>query len=124
VTSLAGSEPTAPVDIAVNHSFYNAYLGDTTLPNMTTSLPLSVFTNNSVWVRYWFNGDAGATFQLFSPDQRVTAVAYAMMAANVGDGVITSNKLAPNAVTTAGIQDATITSAKLASGQVVKSFDG
>src|SRR5581483_3564961 len=55
-------------------------------------------------------------FQQLSPDQRVAAVGYAMMASTVPDGSITSSKLAGGAVTAASIAAGSITSAQLAPG--------
>ena len=78
---------------------YSVLLGDTTLSNMTT-VPASIFTNPGVWLRVWFN-DGIAGFQQLTPDQRLAAVGYAIMAVTVPDGSITSAKIAPGAVGTA-----------------------
>src|SRR3954447_6881807 len=46
-TSVAGSEPTATVSLAVNNGLYSVLLGDATLANMTI-VPATVFTNSDV----------------------------------------------------------------------------
>ncbi len=65
-----------------------------------TTVPASIFTNPGVWLRVWFN-DGIAGFQQLTPDQRLAAVGYAIMAVTVPDGSITSAKIAPGAVGTA-----------------------
>lgn len=94
------------VAVPVTKGLYSLLLGDTTLTNMA-ALPSSVFTNTDVRLRVWFN-DGVSGLQQLSPDQRIAAVGYALMAANVPDGGITSGKLA----------DGAVTSAKLATGAV------
>lgn len=95
-TSSAGSQPAAAVSIPVNSGIYNVRLGDTTLPNMT-AVPATVFGNPDVHLRVWFNDGANG-WQQMSPDQRIAAVGYAMMANTVQDGAITSAKIANGAV--------------------------
>lgn len=112
-TSAGGSTPTASVSLPVARGLYSVLLGDTSLAGMPTALPATVFTNVDVRLRVWFN-DGVAGVQQFTPDQRIAAVGYALMGANVPDGAITSNKLANGAVTAAKIADGSITSAKLA----------
>jgi hypothetical protein len=90
-SSVGGSEPTAYVPLTVTKGLYSVLLGDTTLPNMLT-IPITVFTNTDVRVRVWFN-DGVTGFQQLSPDQRIAAVGFALMSANVADGSITSNKI-------------------------------
>jgi hypothetical protein len=91
------SNGTSSVSLSVNKGLYSVLLGDTSVPNMA-ALPASVFTNSDVRLRVWFDGGSG--LQQLSPDQRIAAVGYAMMAGNVPDGAITSNKLAAGAVGT------------------------
>ena len=70
------------------------------MANMT-AIPASVFANEEVYLRIWFDDGTNGS-QRLSPDQRIAAVGYAMMAASaatVPDGAITSAKLAPGAVT-------------------------
>jgi hypothetical protein len=126
-SSTGGGEPTLAVPLLVNQGLFSVNLGDTGLSNMTAIIPPSVFTNAAVWLRIWFSDGVGS-FQQFYPDQRPTAGGYAMMAANVADGVITAPKLAPgavsmnaiaaNAVSTANIADGSVAAGKLALGAV------
>ncbi|MCB1100273.1 MAG: hypothetical protein KDN22_32205, partial [Verrucomicrobiae bacterium] len=119
-TSAAGTEPSAAVSIAVTNGLYSVLLGDATIPNMTV-VPATVFTNDEVLLRIWFD-DGTHGFQRLEPDQRIAAVGYAMMAANaqtaqvaqtVPDGAITSAKLATGAVGAAQLADGSVTVAKL-----------
>lgn len=115
-TSSGGAEPSQAVAVAVAQGLFSIFLGDTSLSNM---LPVSwsVFTNGDARVRIWFN-DGTNGFTRLSPDQRLGAVAYAMMAANLPDGALTSSKLAPGAVLTQNIADGAVTSAQLAANSV------
>ncbi len=98
-SGTAGGMPAAAVSLPVSKGLYALLLGDTNLPNMT-AIPASTFANNSdVRLRVWFNGGLG--FQLVSPDQRIAAVGYAMTAASVDDGAITTEKIAAGAITAA-----------------------
>ena len=90
----ADGEPDTAVSLPVSKGIYAVALGDTTLTNMSP-VPASVFTNNAVFLRVWFN-DGTNGFQRLVPDQRITAVGYAMMASTVTDGAITQDKLAPD----------------------------
>jgi hypothetical protein len=116
-TSVAGSQPTAFVPLTVTRGLYSVLLGDTALAGMTQVIPVTVFTNADVRLRVWFN-DGVTGFQLLSPDQRIAAVGYAMMAANVPDGIITSNKIANGAINGSKIADFSITSSKLSSNSI------
>jgi hypothetical protein len=98
-TSTAGSQPTAAVSLPVANGLYVVPLGDTSIANMQ-AVPASVFTNNDVRLRVWFNDGTNGS-QLLSPDQRITSVGYAMVAGTVPDGAITSAKIAPGAVNSA-----------------------
>jgi hypothetical protein len=91
-SSAAGSQPTAAVSLPVTNGLYSVLLGDATLANMTV-IPNSVFNNPDVRLRVWFN-DGVAGFQQLTPDQRIAAAGYAMMAATVPDGSISSAKIA------------------------------
>lgn len=108
-TSTAGSEPTAAVSIDVESGIYSVKLGDTSLPNMT-AVPATVFGNADVRLRVWFN-DGVNDSQLMSPDQRITAVGYAMMANTVQDGAITTAKIANGAVGSTQLAAGAVTSA-------------
>ena len=96
-TSTAGGEPAKAVSLAVGKGLYSVLLGDATLPNMTI-VPATVFTNPDVRLRVWFDDGTAHGSQQLTPDQRIAAVGYAMMAGSVPDGSITAGKLAPGAV--------------------------
>jgi formylglycine-generating enzyme required for sulfatase activity len=89
--SAGDTEPASAVTLAVTKGLYSVLLGDTTLTNMT-AIPNSVFASADVRLRVWFNDGTNGS-QLVSPDQRLAAVGYSIMAANVPDRAITSAKL-------------------------------
>ena len=89
--------PDNAVVIMVNQGLFSVLLGDTNLTNMA-ALPVSIFTNNSIHLRVWFN-DGVHGIQQLSPDQTLGSAAYALMAGNVPDGAITAAKLAAATVT-------------------------
>ncbi len=80
-SSTAGAQPTAAVSLTVTKGLYAVPLGDATLSNMS-AVPPGTFANPDVRLRVWFN-DGTHGFQLLTPDQRVTAVGYALTAAGV-----------------------------------------
>ncbi|MBP8259967.1 MAG: hypothetical protein KA118_09930 [Verrucomicrobia bacterium] len=94
-------QPDAAVPLALNRGLYSVLLGDTTLENMG-AIPPEVFALETLLLRVWFS-DGTSPFERLEPDQRLAAVAYAMMAANVPDGAITSSKLAPGALDAANL---------------------
>jgi formylglycine-generating enzyme required for sulfatase activity len=80
------------VTCTVTKGLYSVLLGDTALPNMAAMSP-AVFANSDVRLRVWF-GETVPTMQLLSPDQRIGAVGYALVAANVrSDGDIVGKRL-------------------------------
>ncbi|HEY5914982.1 MAG TPA: glycosyl hydrolase family 28-related protein [Verrucomicrobiae bacterium] len=115
-TSVAGSEPGTAVSLPVTQGLFSVLLGDTSLSNMQ-AIAWTVFTNADVRMRLWFN-DGTNGFAVLSPDQRLSAVGYAMMAANIPDGTITSNKLAPDSVGVGNIARGAVTSVQLATNSV------
>ena len=121
-TSISGSQPTAAVTLTVTKGLYSVLLGNATLPNMAV-VPATVFTNPDVRLRVWFN-DGTNGFQLMTPDQRIAAVGYAMMATTaqtaqtVPDGAITSAKIAAGAVGNAQIAANAVQSSNIAVGAV------
>ena len=116
-TSAAGSEPAAAVALAVSKGLYSVLLGDTALTNMTP-IPASVFSHPDVRLRVWFSDGTATGFQLLSPDQRIAAVGYAMVAGGVPDGSITSAKIAAGAVGSTQIASGAVTSAQIVAGGV------
>lgn len=115
-SSAEGGEPSAAVPLEVNKGLYTVLLGDTTLPNMLGLSP-AIFDHDDVRLRVWVQDD-GATFKRLTPDQRVAAVGYALMAADVADNSITAQKLSVAAVGTGALADNAVTTAKLANGAV------
>lgn len=110
-TSNGGCAPSSGVSLSVSRGLFSVLLGDTTLTNMT-AVSASVFTNTDVRLRVWFN-DGTTGFQWLAPDQRIAAVGYAVVAASVPDGSITTVKLASNSVSGAKIAPNTIDITKL-----------
>jgi hypothetical protein len=103
------------VSLPVSGGLYSVLRGDTNVTNMA-AIPANVFTNTDVRLRVWFNGGAGQ--QQLSPDQRFTAVGYALMAANVPNGAITSANIANGAITSVNIANNAITAANIASNTI------
>jgi len=111
-SSVNGNEPSNAMPITASQGLYAVLLGDATLTNMTP-ISAAIFTNSDVRLRIWFN-DGTNGFQRLSPDQRIAAVGYAMMSANVADGVVTSAKLADGAVTSGKLAVGAVTAATIA----------
>jgi len=88
-TGTAGGPPASAVTLPVSKGLYSVLLGDVTLAHMTAAIPASVFANSDVRLRVWFN-DGTHGFQPLTPDQRIAAVGYAMMAGGVNLPVTTS----------------------------------
>jgi len=80
-TSAAGSEPTTAVTLPVTKGLYSVLLG----ANMT-AIPNTVFANPDVHLRVWFDDGTNGS-QLLTPDQRIAAVGYAMVASSLQPGV-------------------------------------
>jgi len=112
----ASGEPAAAVTLPVTKGLYSVLLGDTSLANMA-AIPNSVFTNPDVRLRVSFN-DGTHGFQQLSPDSRIAAVGYAMMAETVPDGSISAEKIAEGAVGSAQMAGGAITSDKIAGGAI------
>ena len=74
------------VALPVSKGLYSVLLGDTSVPNMGSAVPAGVFTNSDVRLRVWF--DSGAGLQQLTPDQRIAAAGYALVAASVDGGAI------------------------------------
>jgi len=82
----ADNIPSAAVTLNVKKGLFQVALGDDAITNMT-SIPKVVFGDNShVYLRVWFQKDAGSAISLLSPDARLLAVPYAFRAGSV-DGV-------------------------------------
>jgi hypothetical protein len=113
-THLDGTEPKNAVSLTVSNGLYSVLLGDTSLTNMT-AIPTTVFNNGDVRLRVWFN-DGTHGSQMLTPDQRIAAVGYAVIAGNVPDGAITGAKIASGTITSINIANGAITAAQLAPG--------
>jgi hypothetical protein len=96
-TSTNGVEPTAAVSLNVKGGILSVRLGDESYPNMM-KIPASVFLNPDTWMRVWFGGAAGTTFEKLAPDSKLASVPYAMVAETVPDAAITGSKLARESV--------------------------
>jgi Pectate lyase superfamily protein len=108
-SSVGGSQPVQAITNPVSGGLFTVLLGGT---NMQPVSP-AVFTNADVRLRIWFS-DGTNGFALLAPDQQLTSTGYAMMAAGVANGAVTSNSLAAGAVSTANIAAGAITSTQLA----------
>ena len=82
---------------------YSVLLGDATLTNMTI-VPATVFTNSDVRLRVWFNDGINGS-QLLSPDQRIAAVGYAMVAGTLQSGATISASSTTPAVNVSNTTD-------------------
>lgn len=109
-TSTAGSEPSAAVTLAVTKGLYSVHLGNTALANMT-AIPASVFANADVRLRVWFNDGTNGS-QLLTPDHRIAAVGYAMVAgalqsgADINVGTVTATTFSGNGAGLSGVAGA------------------
>lgn len=115
-SSSTGTEPTSAISLSVMKGLYSVILGDTSVTNMTT-IPASVFNNQDVRLRIWFNDGTNGSQQL-NPDQRIAANGYAFVASvadTVVDGGITTAKIVDGAVTTPKLGNNSITSGKIVS---------
>jgi hypothetical protein len=115
-TTPADGVPDTAVELTVTKGLYSVLLGDATLPNMAV-MPSTVFNHPDVRLRVWFDDNVNGS-QLLSPDQRIAAVGYAMMAGNVPDAAITSAKLAAGAVGASNIAAGAVGTNQLATGAV------
>ncbi len=75
-------QPVTAVALSVTKGLYSVLLGDTGVAGMGYAVSSLIFTNSEVRLRVWFN-DGVTGFQQLTPDQRVAAVGYALVAANV-----------------------------------------
>lgn len=108
-------EPTVSVVVPATNGLFTVVLGNNTLPGMAPILA-GVFSSSEVYLRIWFSDGTNAFAQL-SPDQRITAVGYALMAETVRDGAITIDKIAPGAIDSSKLAPGAAASNLLASGR-------
>lgn len=107
----ASGQPATGVSLAVSKGLYAVLLGDTTVSGMTTTIGSTAFNNSDVRLRVWFSDGSG--YQQLTPDQRIAAVGYALVANTVTDGAITAAKLASAAVTLAKLDPTGATSGQV-----------
>ncbi len=107
----ASGQPATGVSLAVSKGLYSVLLGDTTVSGMTTAIGSTVFNNSDVRLRVWFSDGSG--YQQLTPDQRIAAVGYALVASTVSDGAITAAKIASAAVTPAKLDPTGATSGQV-----------
>lgn len=101
------------VVVPVTKGLYSVMLGDSGM----MPLSINIFTYSNVQLRVWFN-DGVNGLQQVSPDQRIASVGYALMAANVSVGAITSDKIAAGSVGSAHLANGAVGSLQLAVGAV------
>ncbi len=108
-SSTTGSEPSGPaVSLAVSHGAYSVNLGDTNIDSMTVAIPASAFLNTEVYLRIWVN-DGVSGFQKMSPDLRITAVGYALVARTTSEAPASSTNFSGSLVgDVTGLQTATV----------------
>jgi hypothetical protein len=116
-TSAAGSEPAEAVTLTVSRGLYAVLLGDTQLQNMAALTP-GVFDNADVRLRVWFN-DGSNGFQLMTPDQRLAAAAYALVAGRAATATSFDGPLAGDVT---GTQGATELSAATVTGKALTGY--
>jgi hypothetical protein len=93
-----GTEPHAAVPLTVQKGLYSVLLGE---KGVMDALPPQIFANPDVRLRVWFSQEEAGPFTLLTPDQRIAAVGYALMADAVRPGGITAEMLAGNTITMA-----------------------
>lgn len=100
-TSANGGEPSSEISLTLTNGLYAVVLGDTTIGGMSQAIDPGTFTNADVRLRVWFN-DGTHGFEQLSPDQRIVAAGYALVAqtANNFSGTVSSAQLPGNLATT------------------------
>ena len=114
-TSHNGSEPLGPVNLTVNKGLYAVLLGD---PEVMEALPSGVFDHADVRLRVWFD-DGTNGFQLMTPDQRLAAAPYALVAAKAATATNFDGPLAGDVI---GLQGATEIAAETVTGKMLTGF--
>ena len=117
-SSSAGSQPTSHVTLLVTKGLYSVLLGDTTLTNMT-ALPSSALDHEDVRLRIWFSDGSSRGFQLITPDQRLAATPYALLAAQATSATGFDGSLAGDVT---GTQGATSIAATMVTGKALTGY--
>ncbi len=116
-TSIAGGEPAEAISLPVNHGLYSVLLGDSSLSSAMTPINAGVLAHADVRLRIWFDDGIHGS-QLLSPDLRLAAVAYAVMAGEVPDGSISGAKISPGAVGSTHLGSDSVQGPHIAGGAV------
>ena len=116
-TSSAGSPPTLAVTLPVTKGLYAVLLGDTTLANMS-ALPSSALEHEQVRLRIWFN-DGNRGFQQLTPDQRLAAAPFALLATK---STVATAFAGPLAGDVTGTQAATSIAAETVTGKPLTGY--
>lgn len=77
--STAPFTPTGIVTLPVSSGIFNVLLGDTSLAGMTQPITSIIFQGANRSLRVWFN-DGNHGFQLLTPDTRLSAIPFAIVA--------------------------------------------
>ena len=117
-SSNAGSQPTSHVTLLVTKGLYSVLLGDTTLINMT-ALAASALDHEDVRLRIWFSDGSSRGFQLITPDQRLAATPYALLAAQATSATGFDGSLAGDVT---GTQGATSILATTVTGKALTNY--
>ena len=117
-SSNAGSQPTSHVTLLVTKGLYSVLLGDTTLTNMT-ALAASALDHEDVRLRIWFSDGSSRGFQLITPDQRLAAAPYALLAAQATSATGFDGSLAGDVT---GTQGATSIEATTVTGKALTNY--
>jgi len=88
-TSIAGSQPSAAVNVTVNQGLFTVALGDTNQPNMDMILA-ALFNQPKLQLRIWFS-DGVNGFAALDPVQNLTPVPYAIASVNLPSVVVQPN---------------------------------
>lgn len=100
-----------PVNVDVLEGDFEVKIGDASINNMA-DIPISVFSNNPLFLHVWFSDGSGAEMEL-TPATRLLPVPYAVVAGTVEDGAITAGKLATGAVQFGNIANGAVGEAQL-----------
>ncbi len=74
ITNAFGGIPGTAVSLAVSNGVYSVLLGDTTVTNMTSEIPPSIFADDNLVLRIWFDDDGPNPEQRLEPDVKLSSV--------------------------------------------------
>ena len=96
-TSLAGSQPTASVNVSVSGGLYSVLLGNSAIQGMNAIDPSVFQQHGDARLRVWFS-DGVNGFQQLTPDRPFASVPYALSAASsvIAPGSINGLMLSPS----------------------------